>query len=158
MKRLITLFLIVITFSSFINNVPNTYSGRLTKTQLEFIKDNYPWKDGNFIIINYRQPRKSCHYNNYYKITSTTWFDDFYSKLKMQNISNVFIYADSNRAKKVIDSKKYFGDKKKFLFKNFFSKDKSCYGLMIINEKGDYQQKNGEYLQSDIITFVNKLL
>lgn len=158
MKRLITLCLIVITFSSFIKNEPNTYSGKLNTIQLKFIKDNYPWKDGEFLIINYRQPKRSCHYNNYYKIASSTWFDNLYSKIKLHNISNIFIYADSKRAKKIIDFKKHFEDKNHYLLDNFFSKDKSCYGLMIINEQGDYKQKNGEYFQSDIVSFVNKLL
>lgn len=54
--------------------------------------------------------------------------------------------------------KKHFEDKNHYLLDNFFSKDKSCYGIMIINEQGEYQQKNGEYFQSDIVSFVNKLL
>lgn len=133
------------------------YSGKLNVTQLNVIEGLFSWEKEELIIINYRQPIRYCHYDQYISVGSTKWFDDFYSELNLKNTHNVFVYYESKRSEGIIDGKKHFFDLNKYLFNNFFNKGKSCYGLLIVNKNGIYQQKIGEYSKKYIKKYINKL-
>jgi len=160
MKKVILLFAIILMLFSFKKIDSNIYNGKINQNQLSFIKNNYPWKTGEILVINYRQPRNSCHYDNYKNLspkTSSKYWNDFYSKMEFKNISNIWVYADSKRANKVLDNTRNFEDKYYFFSVNFFSKDKTCHGILAINDQGDYIQKNGEYTQEEVAGYLKKL-
>jgi len=153
-RKVLTLisFLLIICFV----NAQN-YEGKLNKEQVEVLEGLFGWEKEELIIINYRQPKGYCHYDQYMSIGSTKWFDDFYSELNLKDVHNIFVYYESKRSKGVIDGKKHFFDLNKYFFDNFFKKDKSCYGLLIVNKHGNYQQKNGEYSKKEVKNYINKL-
>ena len=158
MKKLFLLLILAIGFLSFDKFEKEDANKKLTKTELEFIKENYNWNSEEFLIINFTMPKNSCHYNNYANLKkSSKWWTSFYSKMKLDNVHNIFVYSNSYKAKKIIDSKTHFEDTDSFILANFFSKDKSCYGIVIINKNGAFQKKAGEYVQKDITRFINRL-
>lgn len=77
--------------------------------------------------------------------------------MKLENVHNIFVYSDSNKAKEVIDSKNHFSDIDNFFLDNFFIEDKTCFGILIINKNGNVQKKSGEYIQKDILKLMKKL-
>ena len=155
-KNLFLGFLVLIYFLGF--QKLSSQNKKLSKEQLEFFKENYDWSSEKFFIINYRQPKLSCHYDNYKNMyKSRSEWKKYYSKITLENTLNIFVYSDKKRAEKIIDSKKHFSDKNYFLYLNFFSKEKTCYAVLIANSKGEYQQKNGEYSQKDIIKMIDQL-
>ncbi|MCB0445677.1 MAG: hypothetical protein R2812_08425 [Gelidibacter sp.] len=158
MKKVFLLLILTIgllSFSSPKNEIPN---GKLTDAQLEYVKKIYNWNSEELLIVNFKQPERRCHYNNYQHFKeSEKWWDAYYSKIELTNVRNIFVYSDSKKAKEIIDSKKHFADMDSFFLNNFFSKEKTCDGIVIINKNGDYQKKAGEYTLIDIAQLINKL-
>lgn len=77
--------------------------------------------------------------------------------MELVNVRNIFIYSDNEKAKKIIDSKNHFDDKNSMFLNKFFSKDKTCYGILVINRKGYFQKKAGEYTQENITKLISSL-
>jgi len=157
MKKQLMLLLLVISLFSF--NKPEIQTDeKLSEEQLIFIKENYNWNSEDLIIVNFRQPQSSCHYDNYKNLKqSSDWWNDYYSKMKLNNIRNIFVYSDSNKATGIIDSKNHFSDVNNFFLENFFTEEQNCYGILVFNKNGDFQKKSGEYTQDDIVEFQNIL-
>jgi hypothetical protein len=157
MKKYLMLLLLVISFLSF-NKPESQTDEKLSETQLQFIMENYHWNSEDLIIVNFRQPQSSCHYDNYQNLKqSSEWWTEYYSKMELNNVRNIFVYSDSNRATEIIDSKNHFSDINNFFLENFFARDRSCFGILVINRDGDFQKKIGEYTQEDIIELVKNL-
>jgi hypothetical protein len=154
-----TLILLILAFGLLNFDNPNgeKINEKLTDTQLNFLIKSYSWGTEDLLIVNFNQPKSRCHYDNYVNLKkSINWWNRFYSKIELQSAKNIFVYADNLRAAKVIDSKTYFADKN-FFFKNFFSDNTTCYGLLIIKKNGEYQKKSGEYTQEHIVELINNL-
>ncbi|MBD3863079.1 MULTISPECIES: hypothetical protein [Flavobacteriaceae] len=157
MKKIILLLILAVGLLSFNRPNKNITTEKLTEDQLNFIKENYKWDSEEFLFVNFRQPESSCHYDNYQNLkNSSKWWTEFYSKMELQNVRNIFVYSDKLRAKKVIDSKNHFADINNFFLNQIFSNDKTCYGILIINKKGEYQKKAGEYMQKDIVYLISQ--
>ena len=154
MKRIIFLVLI----SSIITSFNRTENKKLiTESQLKFIKEKYKWNSENLLVINFVQAKKNCFYDNNSNLAnSLTWSKKFYSKINLDNILNIYVYSDKKSAKTVIDSKTKFEDFDDFLLNNFFNK-RDCYGILVINSNGEYEIKEGEYLESDVERFIKAL-
>ena len=139
---------------------PITYdfADKISIENLNFIKKNYNWNNEKILIINYSQPTNSCHFNNN-KITSEgkKWWIKFYSKIYTGNCLNIQVLANGERVKKKLDNKKYFDDKNDFLLINFFSRKKSCFGVMVINNEGYYIQYNGHYSERQVAKYIENL-
>lgn len=158
MKKTLLLLILCIGFLSFNKSDIKTIEGKLTEAQLSFVIKNYNWTSEKILIVNFRQPKSSCHYDNYKNLEkSSKWWAEFYSKMDLQNLRNIFVYSDNLRAKKIIDSKKHYADINNFFLKQFFSQDKTCYGILVINKNGKYQKKVGEYMQKDIEELIKEL-
>lgn len=56
---------------------------------------------------------------------------------------NIKFLANGERVKRKLDNISYLDDKNDFLLKNFFDRKKSCFGVLVINQDGDYIQYNG---------------
>ncbi|PWK19191.1 hypothetical protein LX78_01672 [Xanthomarina spongicola] len=151
------LLLLVICFLSF-NKPESQTDEKLSETQLQFIIENYHWNSEDLIIVNFKQPRSSCHYDNYKNLKqSSEWWTEYYSKMELVNVRNIFVYSESKKATEIIDSQNHFSDISNFFLDNFFNKEQSCYGILVINKKGEFQKKNGEYTQEDIVKYINIL-
>ena len=123
------------------------YSGTLDEEQMNFIKDNYEWKD-KIAIINFTQPRSYCHFDNSKSsIQSRGWWINFYSKIDTENCLNIFVGSSENS----------LIDKNDFLLNNFFKRKKTCFGVMVINDSGQYLQFNGHYSEKQVSQFIEKL-
>jgi hypothetical protein len=158
MKKIFILLILTIGFLNFNKPYIKGSNENLTETELKFVKDNYNWKSEEFIVINFRQPRSSCHFNNYTNWKKTSkWWNEFYSGIKLDNVRNIFVYSDRNKAKKIIDSKNHFADKDNYFLNNFFLKEKACFGILVINNIGEYQKKSGEYSQKNVEELINNL-
>ena len=130
----------------------------LSSEQLNFIKEKYNWNNQEFLIINFRLPKESCHYDNYRNLkNSKKWWTEFYSDVELSDSRNIFIYSDSVKAKKVIDGKFGFPDYDDFFSNSIFLNDKACYGLIVINQKGDFYKKAGEYQLNEVLSFKQSL-
>ena len=77
--------------------------------------------------------------------------------MELVNVRNIFVYSESKKATEIIDSQNHFSDISNFFLDNFFNKEQSCYGILVINKKGEFQKKNGEYTQEDIVKYINIL-
>lgn len=77
--------------------------------------------------------------------------------MKLENVRNIFVYSDYEKAKKIIDSKKPYRDIDALFFNKFFSKEHTCNGIIMVNKKGVFKKKAGEYTQENIRELLNDL-
>lgn len=134
------------------------YADKIGSEKLNFIKKTYNWNNQQILILNYSQPINICHFDNN-KITTGTekWWKDFYSKINTENCLNIKVLANGERVKNKLDNYNYFDDKNNFLFINFFGRKKSCYGVLVINNEGDYIQYNGHYSEKQVAKYIATL-
>jgi hypothetical protein len=159
MKKIIVLFIISLGMMSFKYNKEKNSNGKLTEIQLNFVKENYNWNTEDIIIVNFRQPRTNCSYDNYINLNnSVSWWNSFYSKINLKNTLNIFVYSNKKAALNVIDSKTHFEDKNNFFLNIFFSDVRECYGLLVINKLGYYKKINGEYSENEVTNFIESLV
>ena len=152
------IILIIYFFITNINAQSTHHSGKVTETQLKFFKENYNWNSENILIINFLQPKYNCHYDAYTNLTvSISWWDKFYNDLDLKNIANRYVYSDNKKVKEIVNLKTHFADKDEFILKNFFSNEPFCYGVLIINQMGNYEQKSSEYLVEEVNYYIDKL-
>lgn len=146
MKNL--LFLIL--FFSFAINAQEL--PKLPKDQMNSLKYEYNWKNENYLIINYRFLAKDCSYDNYGELKKTyDWFNEtIYTKLDSTLFRSVFVYADKLAAKEILDNKDNYADVGHYLLKKFFPQKNNCYGVLVINKKGNYKVILGEYSKKDV--------
>ena len=153
-------FILLICFAcSYTTTAQRYYSGVFPEEQLDFIKSNYAWNEEEFLIINYKYPISTCHYNQYRNPDNAkAWWEDYYENLKLgDQVHNIFVYAEKDKMAYIIDKKKYFPDYADFLLDKLFSVKEACYGLLIVDKEGDYYQKIGEYSKDDVSFFINLL-
>lgn len=155
MKKIILLLILFVSLLSFDKSNKNE---KFTESQLTFIMENYNWKSEELLIVNFRQPSSRCHYDNYRNLNKPSkWWTDFYTKINLKNIKNIFVYSDQLKAKKIIDSKSHFADSNSFFLSRVFSKDKTCYGIIVINNDGEFRKKAGEYMPKDVERLISEL-
>lgn len=142
------------------NEKPITYdfTNKIDAKKLNFIKNNYNWNDEKILIVNYSQPINSCHFDNN-KITteSKKWWQDFYSKINTEDCRNIKVLVNGERVKNKLDNINHFDDKNDFLLTNFFSRKKSCFGVLVLNNEGYYIQYNGHYSEKQVAKFIENL-
>ena len=130
----------------------------LTELQMKFIKEKYNWKSEEILIINFLQPKENCFYNNNENPKSSIkWWKKFYSNINLNNVSNIYVYSDKISAKNIIDSKTRFEDYNNFLLNNIFNIKKECFGVLVVNNLGEYEVVEGEYSQKQVETLIKKL-
>ncbi len=160
MKKILLVLLIALSFNcsstqDVTKNINNSYeailfdyTGIMSEQQMSFIHNNYDWEHEKLLIINFTQPRSYCHFDNSKNSSeSRRWWFNFYSKVNTANCSNIFVGKSESGA----------NDKDNFLLNNFFKRKISCYGIMVINNKGQYLQYNGHYSEKQVSKFIEKL-
>ena len=158
MRKPFLLLILAIGFLSFDKLENEESNEKLTETELKFVKENYNWNSKEILIVNFRMPKSSCHFNNYANLKkSSDWWIKYYSKMELVNVYKIFVLSDSQKAKTIIDSKKHFADMNSFFLNKFFKKDKACFGIVVINQNGEFQKKAGEYTQEHITELINNL-
>lgn len=160
MKKVIIAFVFFIVSSANLMAQNNKYefNGVLTSSEIQIIKKRFNWDTEKTLVVNFRQPLDYCHYNQYINVKLSTWFEDYFSEMKLSDSRIVYVYSEAKLARKRIDNKDYFADENNFLFNKFFNKRKSCYAILIIRSNGEYQQKNGEYSPKDILRMIQNML
>ena len=130
----------------------------MTELQLEFIREKYKWNSENLLLINFVHASERCFYNNNLNLEnkSLVW-KEFYSKVDLYGVLNIYVYSDSIAAKYIINNHTVFQDFDNFLLNQFFNSKKECYGVLIVNSAGKYEMKEGEYAPSEIENFIKKL-
>lgn len=131
----------------------------IPKDQLKAIEETYNWEEEQFLIINYRQPKNFCSYNNYENLAeSEKWFkNNVFNKLDLSESRTIFIYDDKPNAVKILDYKTHYDDVGHYFLKHFFNIKGFCYGLLVINKKGEYLVELGEYNDKNITSMMNQL-
>ncbi len=134
------------------------FTGRVDSQNLNLIKQYYHWKDEEILIINYKQPISSCHFDNN-TITSKgkKWWKDFYSKINTDNTLNIQVLSNGEKVKYKLDDFNFFDDKNDLLLNNFFNRKKSCFGVLVLNKDGNYFQYNGHYSERQVEVFIDSL-
>lgn len=155
MKKILFLSLISTIIMSF-SQIQNKKV--ITESQLKFIKEKYNWNSEGLLIINFVQPNENCFYDNNGNIeNSIKWWEKFYSKIDLKKILNIYVYSDKISANKIIDSQSKFEDYDDFLLRNFFNIKKECYGILVVNSKGEYEIQEGEYSEKQVKNFIKTL-
>lgn len=134
------------------------FAGKVDGENLNLIKDYYHWEDEEILIINYKQPVSGCHFDNH-KITpqSRKWWKDFYSKINTDNALNIQVLSNGEKVKNKLDDTKFFDDKNDLLLNNFFGRKSSCFGVLVLNDRGEYLQFNGHYSERQVEAFIEHL-
>lgn len=170
MKKVLFLLMILVTISSQsqtdkvlkIKPGSQVAFGYLTKEQFVVFKDfvlktcNYKFSDESTYLINYRQPQSDCHYNQYENNTcDISWFEkNVFNKIEMPESMIKFYFQHKPIYQKGCASKT---DLNEYLYTTFFEKNNLCYGLIVINEKGEFRVLTGEYESDDINKFIKLL-
>ena len=150
---------IIFLFNVLGSNAQSTYhSGKINDANLKFIKENYNWGIEPVVIINFLQPKSNCHYDAYTNFkASNSWWTEFYSEINLEGVAIRYVYSDKNAAKKIIDDIFHLADNDNFFLKAFFSNEKFCHGVIVINQSGEFEQKSSEYTAEDITNFLKIL-
>ena len=159
MKKTFLIFLISFSLVGFCQSRIN--KGVLLTEELNFIKKTYGWNSNDFLVISFRQSRSKCHYDNYKSLRNSTLkrrgFDNMREKTNAFDTKIISVSSDKDRVEKYIDNEFTFFDLYDFLGFRFFSKNKSCFCLIVINNSGDFKTKVGEYSIDDINSFLTEL-
>lgn len=154
MKKIILLIVIL-----FIGENVFSQENTLPKNQLISIQNEYDWKKEDYLIINYRMPQNYCPYDNYSNLDKTAlWLQkSVYGRVTVENYRSIFVYADKQAAKKILDFKTHYDDIGHYFLKTFFDNKGSCHGVLVINKEGKYNFIFGEYSHIDIHNLIDSL-
>ena len=159
MKNIIVLVLVLFSFSieghaQVDRRSEFVFEGSIPEHKLAFLKQNYNWKAGTKLIINFKTFLSTCP-RNQYRVIENDWNDEFYRKLALKNVTNIYISLEDNLLRKLTNSRKdFYEDKDDFFTKTFNLKSgMHCYALMMINEKGLFMLRVGEKTEADIFDF-----
>lgn len=131
----------------------------LPKDQLKTIKETYNWTKEQILIINFKGLKDECVFSIYDGLQATQdWFENsVYPNVDLTDCRNIYVYADKLYAKPILDFEKHYDDVGHYFLKHFFNTKGTCYGVMIINKKGEYLVESGEYNQYTINNMIQRL-
>ena len=154
MKKIVILFILIFTA-----NFTFSQENKIPKEKLETLKRFYNWNDEKLLIVNFYLPKNSCHYNQYNDLKSgKKWIENnIYKNIELNNIKNIFIYSESQEAKSIIDNISCFFDYENYFLNTFFNVKNHCYGIVVINENGNFIHKLGEFSKYDVKRLINKV-
>lgn len=137
----------------------NTEVKTISKDQFKSIKDNYNWTKESYLIVNFKNLQSKCSYDVYENIVNAynLYEKKAYEKMDLSNCKNIFVYADKDLAKPILDYKTHFEDIGLYFMKNYFKQDNTCVGVLVINQKGEYLVTTEEYNTFTIEEMIKKL-
>lgn len=157
-KSIVAIFLLSFTYSfsqikvkekkqTSTTNLSVTEIKTVPKDQLKSIKENYNWKKASYLIVNFKNLPSKCSYDVYGDIVNAynLYEKKAFEKMDLTNCRNIFIYADKDLAKPILDYKTHFEDIGLYFMKNFFNQDNTCVGVLVMNQKGEYLVTTEEY-------------
>lgn len=136
------------------------YADKISTEQLTYIKNTYNWNDENILIIDYIQPIEISPCKLDYKFipeSGKEFRKKFYSKINTEGCLTIQVFASGELIKSKLDNITYFDDKDDFLYENYFSRKKSCFGILVINNDGYYIQYNGHNSERQVAKFIENL-
>lgn len=157
MKKIISILFV------FFLGILFTYSQevkKVTKKELIGLKRTYNWSDEKeFFIVNYRQPKNFCNYDNYENLERTkNWFEkNVFSKMDLSKCRTIFVYDDKLAAQSILDNKNHYEDVGHYFFNNYFNLRGFCYGVFVMNSKGEYLFEPGDYNHKNIELMLTQL-
>lgn len=127
--------------------------------QLNAIKEKYNWKNERYLIVNFKNLQSICSYDVYEDLVNAynLYEKKAYEKINLSNSRNIFVYADKDLAKSIIDYKTHYEDIGLYFMKSYFNQDNTCVGVMIINQKGNYLVETEEYNTFTVTNLMEKL-
>ena len=165
----ITIFLFLFIFSwiklsaQFDRLPDNIFTGKLPKSKIDFLKKHYDWQKDTKLIINFKTYRRTCHYDQYpikfRKKENGQFFDNFYKKIGLQDVSLIYILLEKRLSKRIIGRRSdYYFDKDDFLSNTFKLQERQhCYAITVIDENGNLIGRIGEYSEDDLLEFIEYL-
>lgn len=137
----------------------NTEIKTISTDQFKSIKENYNWTKESYLIVNFKNLQSKCSYDVYENIVNAynLYEKKAYEKMDLSNCRNIFVYADKNLAKPILDSRTHFEDIGLYFMKNFFNQENTCVGVLVINQKGEYLVTTEEYNTFTIEEMIKKL-
>lgn len=137
----------------------NTEVKTISKDQFKSIKDNYNWTKESYLIVNFKNLQSKCSYDVYENIVNAynLYEKKAFEKMDLSKCRNIFVYADKDLAKPILDYKTHFEDIGLYFMKNYFNQDNTCVGVLVINQKGEYLVTTEEYNTFTIEEMIKKL-
>ncbi len=131
----------------------------LPKDELKAIKETYNWNNEKILIVNFKGMKDECNLSIYDGLQATReWFENtVYPNVDLTSCRNIYIYADKLYAKPILDFETHYDDVGHYFLKHFFNGKGICYGVMVINKKGEYLVEEGEYNQYTINNMIQRL-
>ncbi|MBD3723457.1 MAG: hypothetical protein IE891_01380 [Flavobacteriaceae bacterium] len=131
----------------------------IPQNQLATIKETYNWNKEKFLIVNFKGMRNTCNYDIYDDLVNAynQYEKPAFAKMDLSNCRNVFLYADAQYAKSIIDKKTHYEDVGQYFLKHYFNDLSTCTGVMVINQKGQYLLANEEYSTFTITKMIENL-
>ncbi|MEZ4788161.1 MAG: hypothetical protein R2790_09885 [Flavobacterium haoranii] len=131
----------------------------IPQNQLATIKETYNWNNEKFLIVNFKGMRHVCNYDIYDDLVNAynQYEKPAFAKMDLTNCRNVFLYADVQYAKPILDKKTHYEDVGHYFLKHYFNDLTSCTGVMVINQKGQYLLANEEYSTFTITKMIENL-
>jgi len=130
-------------------------------SKVDYIRKNFAWGDKEYLVVNFVQPEKKCHYNQYSENNINIYWPKglkaFCKSVDGENIYHIKVYSDFYKVLNLIDSKKSFVDKNNFFYNNFFNNYSSCYALLVLRKDGNYKTHIGEYSKEYVFKFIEEL-
>lgn len=129
------------------------------KDQLKAIKENYNWHKAEYLIVNFKNLQTKCSYDVYEDIVNSfnLYEKKAFEKIDLTNFRNIFVYADKDLAKPILDNKNHFEDIGLYFMKNYFNQVNTCVGVLVMNQKGEYLVTTEEYSTFTISEMMKKL-
>ena len=92
------------------------------KDQLKAIKENYNWNKAAYLIVNFKNLPTKCSYDVYEDIVNAhnLYEKKAFEKMDLSKCKNIFVYADKDLAKPILDNKSHFEDIGLYFMKNYF--------------------------------------
>ncbi|MBT8245328.1 MAG: hypothetical protein HKP48_09885 [Winogradskyella sp.] len=155
MKRILVLSYLFISFICHSQQGGIIGKGQIDINKIEFFRKNYQWNKEYFFVVSFRQPKSRCYYDNFRNLGKTeSAILKFGESVEEKSIRNIFVSSDEKRVKSYLDFKTTYSDVENLVLNTFFEKVESCFGLVVINRKGQYMSLAGEYVTKDIDNFI----
>ncbi|TGD58350.1 hypothetical protein [Flavobacterium humi] len=115
--------------------------------------------DSTNYIINYKQPVGDCFYDQYrMDDCDHLWYEEnIYSLLPFdESVLNLYFQHKEIKNKNAKECLTHY-DTDNYLYSHFFEKSDLCWGLIIVNNKGEFRVLMGEYLKKDVLQLMKQL-
>lgn len=134
--------------------------GTISKQSLDSIRNDLSKLSGkeiskeNIIVVNYHHGKDKCNSGGSGRVKSL--YETYLKNIeKLSGVSQFFMYKSSEGKKKYGKKLRWIHDKNSMIESSFFPVNYPCGSFVLIDEKGNYYVRKGEYILSKIIDLLN---